>query len=615
MLYSQTDEERKRIVSTYEQKEIDLLLEKLNLNYENEQKKILDLAKKNNWPLERKGREGQWQKLVRIVNDIPIYYTTYNRGSAITIGVNKLRTGGTLGLELDGQNMTAGIWDGQKPRLTHNDIAGRVSMIINQSDTLDDHPTHVLGTILGTGADVEMAQGMAPKASAIYGDFNNDLAEILVQASQGLLVSNHSYGYDAKELPVSIFGQYDETSKSLDEIHYNAPFYQSVYGAGNDRSDGFNPTKNGYDLLSGHCIAKNVIVVGATVEVIDYDGPSSVFMSYFSNWGPTDDNRIKPDISSKGINVFSATATSDSSHEYFDGTSMATPSITGAILLLQQHYKNNNGGTFMRSSTLRGMVAHTAKEAGPFPGPDAMFGWGLMDAEKAAVAISNNGISSLISELTLLPNQVYEKQVTVLGTEPLIATLSWTDPAGTISTTQDSPTPLLVNDLDIRIVKNGETYFPWKLDNTLAVAAIKGDNIVDNIEKIEVENPNGNYTIRVSHKGNISSPVAAGSPSQNYSLIITGVTNPLSIKDNSFERLVLWPNPVNDLLYVDFKSQNNEKILLEIFDLRGAKLMSNHLGAANETSGSVDVSSLSSGIYMVKITQGDLYSVSKISIN
>ncbi|MEZ4838976.1 hypothetical protein [Flavobacterium sp.] len=31
-------------------------------------------------------------------------------------------------------------------------------------------------------------------------------------------------------------------------------------------------------------------------------------------------------------------------------------------------------------------------------------------------------------------------------------------------------------------------------------AAIKGDNIVDNIEKVEVDNASGTYTIQVSHK-------------------------------------------------------------------------------------------------------------------
>ncbi len=46
-------------------------------------------------------------------------------------------------------------------------------------------------------------------------------------------------------------------------------------------------------------------MVAATFEVLDYEDASDVFMSSFSSWGPTDDGRIKPDISAKGVNMYS----------------------------------------------------------------------------------------------------------------------------------------------------------------------------------------------------------------------------------------------------------------------------------------------------------------------
>jgi subtilisin family serine protease len=55
-------------------------------------------------------------------------------------------------------------------------------------------------------------------------------------------------------------------------------------------------------------------------------------MSSFSNYGPTDDGRIKPDISA-GVNVYSAILT-DQTYETCKGTSMAAPAITGLIVLL-----------------------------------------------------------------------------------------------------------------------------------------------------------------------------------------------------------------------------------------------------------------------------------------
>jgi hypothetical protein len=53
--------------------------------------------------------------------------------------------------------------------------------------------------------------------------------------------------------------------------------------------------------------------------------------------------------------------------------------------------------------------------------------------------------------------------------QPLSATISWTDPQGNlVNNTVDFSTPNLVNDLDLKIVKvnsNGSetVYYPWKL--------------------------------------------------------------------------------------------------------------------------------------------------------
>jgi hypothetical protein len=59
--------------------------------------------------------------------------------------------------------------------------------------------------------------------------------------------------------------------------------------------------KGGFDMLTGSSVSKNVLVVAAVNAVATYNGPSSVVMSSFSNYGPTDDGRIKPDISAKEL--------------------------------------------------------------------------------------------------------------------------------------------------------------------------------------------------------------------------------------------------------------------------------------------------------------------------
>ena len=245
--------------------------------------------------------------------------------------------------------------------------------------------------------------------------------------------------------------------------------------------------------------------------------------------GPSDDGRIKPDISAKGVGVFSTMAylpststPSNNTYHAGQGTSFASPAIAGSILLLQQHFTNINSG-FMRGATIKALIANSAKEAGPNPGPDVTFGWGLMDVEKAANTITNNGGKSLISEDKILNGYSYSREIVADGSEPLVATISWTDPAGPIKANNDT-TSVLVNDLDLRLSANSTTYFPWKLDwsngkiSAKANPALQGDNNRDNTEKIEIPSPVAGqvYTLTVNHKGSIG----AG---QNFSIVITGL--------------------------------------------------------------------------------------------
>ena len=186
-----------------------------------------------------------------------------------------------------------------------------------------------------------------------------------------MILSNHSYGIPADNVPLWYIGYYDSNARNIDRIIYNAPYYLPIIAAGNDRQSGENPSDGGYDYLTDKSVAKNNIVVAATFEVLDYEDASDVFMSSFSSWGPTDDGRIKPDISAKGVNMYSASGASNASYTNMSGTSMATPNVSGSLLLLQQHYNDLNG-EYMLASTLRALALHTADEAGFAPGPDCL---------------------------------------------------------------------------------------------------------------------------------------------------------------------------------------------------------------------------------------------------
>src|SRR5690606_10068021 len=137
----------------------------------------------------------------------------------------------------------------------------------------------------------------------------------------------------------------------------------------------------GFDKLNGRKTGKNVLVVANAQDAnIDINGDLiSVLINSGSSQGPTDDLRIKPDIAGNGTGLYSTLETGDSAYGSLTGTSMAAPNVTGSLLLLQQHFHNLNG-VYMRSATLKGLALHTADDAGN-PGPDAVWGWGLLNSK------------------------------------------------------------------------------------------------------------------------------------------------------------------------------------------------------------------------------------------
>jgi hypothetical protein len=597
-LLGQTVSERNKIVGTYDQSLIQRTKAEAALYYKEQQKRISDYVAAHPYV------KSEHRSLQRIEDDgTPIFYTVYNQGSSRTISTNKMYPGGTLGLSVTGAGMTAGVWDGGKVRNTHVEFPNSRVTLSDAAATLSDHSTHVTGTVIASGVSA-VKKGIAYGGSAKTYDWDTDYAEMLDFGSQGYLVSNHSYGYIAADLLLYKFGSYDSSSMEDDNVAVANPYYQVVKAAGNDRDD-FTldqvNTKAGYDLLTGSACAKNTIVVAAVNEVLTYVDEGSVVMSSFSNYGPTDDGRIKPDIAAKGVAVNSCISTANNAYAVFQGTSMAAPAITGMILLLQKHYNNLNASTYMRASTVRGLICHTAKEAGNYPGPDYEFGWGLADAAAAANVITNRNVSTVLEENTLAIGTTFTKQIILDSPQKLMATLCWTDPTGSSNGTNvDSRVPRLRNNLDLKILKDGVTYYPWKMDPDIPDmgATNDSDNNVDNVERVEIADaPAGVYTIQVTHKGNT---LTGGS--QVFSLIANGSTGlNLNTSDYDYDNSVfVYPNPAANVLNFSVKNAL-ELSAVAIRDVAGKEVYATSKGLAQNQ---IDISSLSSGVYFVTFTSG-----------
>lgn len=352
------------------------------------------------------------------------------------------------------------------------------------------------------------------------------------------------------------FGKYTNTTRQLDKVLQDNPNLLSVWAASNDRNDDFTdahgdntyvgyfssapvegtsvddgyylvstndfeapaPDGNkgaGYDSLPPAQVAKNTLVVGAVQDV-----PNQNTTTEFSSWGPTDDGRVKPDVMGNGDDLLSSGARANDAYFSTSGTSMAAPNVTGTAVLLIEHYQN----LFYdqpRSATTKGLLIHTAVDAGN-DGPDYSFGWGLVNAADAANFLSNAAApysSFLLEENTYNGT---EQTITVQsdGTNPLKATIVWTDPAPKEEDLPpdglDVPTPVLVNDLDLWITGPDGTHFPWTLDpaNPAKEAADTAANHVDNVEQVLIDAPiAGEYTIHIGHTGS--------SFTQDFSLLVS----------------------------------------------------------------------------------------------
>ena len=191
----------------------------------------------------------------------------------------------------------------------------------------------------------------------------------------------------------------------------------------------------------------------------------------------------------------------------------------------------------MRSATLKAVALHTAREAGANPGPDYSFGWGLLDAEAAAKVIINKDNQNIfIQEALLTSGQAFELNLTPKTGTKITATLVWTDPAGIPVTPSLNPTKLmLVNDLDLRLVDDGNTQqSPWILNPAApSVAATTGDNVRDNVEKIEFASTlPRKYKLRVTNKGTLQGGTQAFSLVLNYTSVIDPLVTYYWIKDS-----------------------------------------------------------------------------------
>ena len=190
------------------------------------------------------------------------------------------------------------------------------------------HGTHCAGTVAGTGAPTYEHPGMAPQAFLVgvkVLDAGGSGSFTTVMAGMKWTTDNrHQFNIRAASMSLGGFGAIEWTSSEEDSVNryannMTANGITMLIAAGNTAGPGTIGTPGS---------AEDVITVGA----LDKD----TTIAEYSSEGPTEENRVKPNLAFVGSDVMSTQHNSGDGYVAFSGTSMATPGVAGTVALMLQ---------------------------------------------------------------------------------------------------------------------------------------------------------------------------------------------------------------------------------------------------------------------------------------
>jgi hypothetical protein len=438
-------------------------------------------------------------------------------------GANFVETaGGYRGQGVRGEVMDGGV------RATHQEFRTRPPVLHTANTTNIGHGSSTYGQIFATGVN-PTARGMLPEGQGIFAA--NTVSDRWAH-TKALVDPAGPYRavFQSNSWGSGLTTSYTATSAAMDDIVFDHDLLicQSQSNDGTRRS-------------RPQAWAKNVLSVGGefhrdTLDRADdrWNGGASI--------GPAADGRVKPDLSNYYDRIFTTSSTSDTAYTpSFGGTSGATPITCGLAGLMFQLWadgvfagapgqKRDVFASRPHAATAKALLINTANQY-PFTGATADLtrvhqGWGTASVQNLYERAKAGGfrLPVLVNETDLLTvGQRRTYTLTTTGTEPLRATLVYTDPMG-------SPTAARarVNDLSLRVTAPNGTVF-WGNNGLLTGNwSTPGgvSNKVDTVENVFVEHPAaGRWTVEViASEVNADGHPETAARDADFALVVTAKT-------------------------------------------------------------------------------------------
>jgi len=377
------------------------------------------------------------------------------------------------------------------------------------------HGTHVSGSVLGDAPTYQTynkydGQGFSAREVVVkvfdnsgYWAGGSDYYGFWDDAyHEGARVNSNSWGSSSG-------GAYGTSDSHADRVMWDHHDYLLSIAACNDGSYGPN-------TVGSPGTAKNVITVGA----VETDYPENI--AYFSSRGPTDDGRIKPDVTAPGRYIHSAQRGTVSGYTDMQGTSMATPQVSGSAALVRQYFRDgyyptgtpvsgdafNPSGALVKAVLINGAEEMTGTRSdwnneGVYP--NNAQGWGRINVDRSLYFSGDSRTLTVWDDpASLSTGQSWSDTVTLSdGARDLRFTLAWTDYYAS-----SGASIALVNDLDLEVTAPDGTVF--KGNNFQGINpgySVDGGSYDDRntVEGVHLlpgysyvgELPTGTYTVRV----------------------------------------------------------------------------------------------------------------------